>query len=67
MTKTARSIRLVQALAAAAVTLAAMGAVTAHWRADRRPQPAPAVQAQRPAADEPVEVVKAPPQAENRL
>jgi hypothetical protein len=65
MTTTARSIRLVQALAAVAVTLAAVAAVASAWMA-RQPQPAPPVQAQSPAAHQPIHVVKAP-QREGRL
>jgi hypothetical protein len=65
MNTSARSSRLVTGLAVAGVTIAALGAVANSWMADRADETAAPVQAQRPPADEPVRVVKAPaePQA----
>jgi hypothetical protein len=60
MTTSARSARLVSGLAATAVCIAAVAAVASTWMA-RHDNPAPAAaHAQRPAADAPVNVVKAP-------
>jgi hypothetical protein len=68
MTTSARSSRLVSGVAVAAVTIAALGAVVSSRiadQADQRPASASrAVQAQRPAADETVRVVKAPAEAQ---
>ncbi|HVE54666.1 MAG TPA: hypothetical protein VNB23_14895 [Ramlibacter sp.] len=56
MNPTARSPRLVPAAAVVTVSLAAL---CAAWMGEGRPQGA-AIDAQRPAADAPVRVVKAP-------
>lgn len=64
MTTSARSARLVSGLAVAAVSIAALATAASTW-IERNDQPSPAVlQVQRPAADEPVDVVKAPPLAQ---
>lgn len=56
-----RSRRLAPALAAAAVAIAAVCAAAAGWTSRHAVAPgAPALQAQRPAADAPIDVVKAP-------
>lgn len=57
-----RSRRLAPALAAAAVAVAALCAAAAGWssRHAAAAPGAPTLQAQRPAADAPVDVVKAP-------
>jgi hypothetical protein len=68
MNTSARSSRLVSGVAVTGVTIAALGALASSWieeRADARAAPASrAVQAQRPAADEPVHVVKAPAESQ---
>ena len=64
MTTSARSARLVSGLAVVAVSVAAMATVASSW-VDRHADAA-ALHAQRPAADEPVNVVKAPPMADVR-
>jgi hypothetical protein len=64
MTTSARSARLVSGLAVVAVSVAAMATVASSW-VDRHGDAAvAAARAQRPAADEPVNVVKAPPLAD---
>lgn len=62
MTTNARSARLVTSIAVVAVTIAAIAATVATL-GEREDDAAPAgVQARRPAADEPVRVIKAPPE-----
>ena len=59
---TPRTFRLASALAVAAVSLAALSTVAANWL-ERRDAPqavAPVAQIARPAADQPVHVVRAP-------
>jgi hypothetical protein len=63
MTTSARSARLVPGLAAVAVSVAAMATVASSWVDRHADAAAAAAHAQRPAADEPVKVVKAPPLA----
>lgn len=67
MKTSARSTRLVSALAVAAVSIAAVATVASSWPA-RAPavSPAATLSAQRPAADAPVQVVKAPATGEPR-
>jgi hypothetical protein len=64
MNTSSRSSRLVTGLAVVGVTIAALGAVANSWIADRPDATAAPVQAQRPPADEPVRVVKAPAEAQ---
>jgi hypothetical protein len=64
-----RSSRLAPALAAAAVAIAALCAAAAGWTSRHAAAAASdaTLQAQRPAADAPVDVVKAPPGPERWL
>jgi hypothetical protein len=70
MKTTARSAQLVPALAVTAMSLAALAAAAAGWFAERQPVEAPAMQAalqqQRPRADEPARVVRAPRDGQQR-
>ena len=64
MKRNARSARLASGLAAIAVTLAAVGAMADAWFDRREAGPALAASGEeRPAADAPVSVVRAPEQA----
>lgn len=60
MTTNARSARLVPALAVAAVSAAALAAVASSWMDRSEATLSLAAGQQRPAADAPVDVVKAP-------
>lgn len=64
MKTTSRTARLACVLAVAAVSFAALAAAAAGWITQRQPpMPDPLqVQAQRPRADDPVRVVRAPRQ-----
>jgi hypothetical protein len=66
MTTNAPSNRLVSALAVGAVSIAALATAASSWVAREDAPPAAVQAAQRPAADEPVRVVKAPPAAAAR-
>jgi hypothetical protein len=62
MNKSAWSSRLASAASVAAVSIAALGAAGSDWAARHEPAQAgrATLRAQRPAADAPVQVVKAP-------